>query len=195
MEVEKYVKMNNNHIYTGQKYPHVYTLSISTGKNQRRKHSGNIHSNKKYKYMVIAESNTVLQEYYITRRYKSTIHEGIYIVKAERCSRAARGTSRAKQEKSWEEELRWCPNFCCTLTTTGGCAASSDQLQPSHHDPGSRIWTWESSVVRRNPASAYIKPNCVHNRYMCRWKVYREYKHIWIWNATVSKVTIEKPVI
>ena len=34
-------------IYAGQKYPHVYTLSISTGKNQRRKHSGNIHSNTK----------------------------------------------------------------------------------------------------------------------------------------------------
>ena len=55
--------------------------------------------------MVITESDTI-QEYYIIRRYKSTIHEGIYIVKAERCSRAARATSRAKQEKSWEEELQ-----------------------------------------------------------------------------------------
>ena len=56
--------------------------------------------------MVITESDTILQEYYIIRRYKSTIYEGIYKVKAERCSRAARGTLRAKQEKSWEEELR-----------------------------------------------------------------------------------------
>ena len=44
----------------------------------------------KYKYMVITESDTILQEYYITRRYKSIIHEGIYIVKAERYSRAVR---------------------------------------------------------------------------------------------------------
>ena len=32
----------------------------------------------KYKYMVISESDTILQEYYITRKYKSTIHEEIY---------------------------------------------------------------------------------------------------------------------
>jgi len=29
-------------------------------------------STEKYKYMVITESNTILQEYYITRKYKST---------------------------------------------------------------------------------------------------------------------------
>ena len=37
--------------------------------------------------MVITESDTILQEYYITRKYKSTIHEGIYIIKTEGCSR------------------------------------------------------------------------------------------------------------
>ena len=55
--------------------------------------------------MVITESDTILQEYYITRKYKSTIHEEIYMTKAERCSRAARGASRAKQERNREEEL------------------------------------------------------------------------------------------
>jgi len=60
----------------------------------------------KYKYMAITKSDTILQEYYITRKYKSTLYEEIYITKAERCSRAARGVSRANQEKSWEEELR-----------------------------------------------------------------------------------------
>ena len=59
----------------------------------------------KYKYMVISESDTILQEYYITRKYESTLYEEIYITKDERCSRAARGVSRANQEKSWEEEL------------------------------------------------------------------------------------------
>ena len=58
----------------------------------------------KYKYMVITESDTILQEYYITRKYKSTSYEEIY--KAERCSQAARGVSRTKQERNWEEELR-----------------------------------------------------------------------------------------
>ena len=32
----------------------------------------------KYKYMVITESDTILHEYYITRKYKSTIHKEIY---------------------------------------------------------------------------------------------------------------------
>jgi len=60
----------------------------------------------KYKYIVITESDTILQEYYITRKYKSTLYEEIYITKVERCSRATREASRANQEKSWEEELR-----------------------------------------------------------------------------------------
>ena len=32
----------------------------------------------KYKYMVITKSDTILQEYYITRKYKSTSYEEIY---------------------------------------------------------------------------------------------------------------------
>jgi len=43
----------------------------------------------KYKYTVITESDIILQEYYITRKYKSTLYEEIYITKAN-------------QEKSWE---------------------------------------------------------------------------------------------
>ena len=54
----------------------------------------------KYKYMVITESDTILQEYYITSKYKSTLYEEIYITKAERCSRAAGEASRADQERS-----------------------------------------------------------------------------------------------
>jgi len=41
----------------------------------------------KYKYIAITESDTILQKYYITRKYKkNTIHKEIYIIKAERCS-------------------------------------------------------------------------------------------------------------
>ena len=94
---------------------------------------------KKYKYMVITESDTILQEYYITRKYKSTYAKRY--TKAERCSRAARGTSRDKQEKSWKEELRRRPSFCCTPTVTEESAAYSDQLQQGHQGPVSRIWT------------------------------------------------------
>ena len=55
----------------------------------------------KYTYMVITESDTILHKYYATRKYKrNTIYEEIYITKAERCSRAARGASIANQEKS-----------------------------------------------------------------------------------------------
>ena len=94
----------------------------------------------KYKYMVIIESDTILQEYYITRKYKSTIHEEIYITKAERYSRAAKEAPRANQEKSWEEELRRRPSFCYPLIAMEGSAAHSDQLQQDHHSSDSRIW-------------------------------------------------------
>ena len=125
--------------------------------------------------MVITKSDTILQEYYITKRYKSTIHEGIYIVKAERCSRAARGTSRTKQEKSWEEVLRRCPSFCCTLITTGDplCALISysqatmiQALESGHGNPG----------LLATPASTYTKARW--RAYMCTGNVYREYKHV-----------------
>jgi len=35
----------------------------------------------KYKYIVITENDTILQEYYITKEYKSTIYKEIYIIK------------------------------------------------------------------------------------------------------------------
>ena len=50
----------------------------------------------KYKYMVITESDTILQKYY----------KEIYITKAEKGPLAARGASRANQEKSWKGKLR-----------------------------------------------------------------------------------------
>ena len=78
--------------------------------------------------MVILENDTILHEYYITRRYKSTIYEGIYTIKLRDAHDTVRGTSRAKQEKSWKEELQRCPSFCCTLITTGGSAARFDLL-------------------------------------------------------------------
>ena len=52
----------------------------------------------KYKYMVITESDTILQEYCTLENIR--VHNVKRSTKAERYSRAARGTSRAKQKKS-----------------------------------------------------------------------------------------------
>jgi len=54
-------------IYAGRKYPHVYTLSISTGKNQSTKLRGALYiPTYEYDYKVITGCDTILQEYYIT---------------------------------------------------------------------------------------------------------------------------------
>ena len=58
-------------IYVGRKYPHVYTLSISTGKNQRRKYVVIYIPTEKYKYMVITEKRYNITGILHTRKYKS----------------------------------------------------------------------------------------------------------------------------
>ena len=90
--------------------------------------------------MVITESDTILQEYYITRRYKRIIHEGIYIIKAERCSRAAREDLESRTGEELEGRATTTSKLRRALTTMGGSAACYDQLQQGHHGPGSRIW-------------------------------------------------------
>ena len=61
-------------IYTGQKYPHVNTLSISTDKNQSMKVCGALYiPTYEYNYKVITKYDTILQEYYITDRHKCEI--------------------------------------------------------------------------------------------------------------------------
>ena len=58
-------------IYVGQKYPHVYTLRISTGKNQRTKARGALYiPTYECNYKVITGYDIILQEYYITNRRK-----------------------------------------------------------------------------------------------------------------------------
>ena len=56
-------------IHASQKYPHVYRLSISVGKNQRAKARGALYiPTYEYNYKVITRCDTILQEYYITDR-------------------------------------------------------------------------------------------------------------------------------
>ena len=62
--------------YAGQKYPHVYTLNISTCKNQSTEVHGALYiPTYEYNYKVITICDTILHEYYITdiaqiREYK-----------------------------------------------------------------------------------------------------------------------------
>jgi len=49
-------------IYAGQKYPYVYTLSISTGKNQSTEARGALYiPAHEYNYKVITGSDPILQ--------------------------------------------------------------------------------------------------------------------------------------
>ena len=53
------------------KYSHIYTLSISAGKNQSTKVSGALYILiYEYNYKVIIGCDTILQEYYIIDRRK-----------------------------------------------------------------------------------------------------------------------------
>jgi len=59
----------------GQKYPYIYTLSISTSKNQSMKVCGTLYILiYEYNYKIITGYDTILQEYYITdrRKYENT---------------------------------------------------------------------------------------------------------------------------
>jgi len=58
-------------IYIGQKYPHIYTLSISTSKTQSMKVCGALYiPTSEYIYKVITSCDTLLHEYYIIDRRK-----------------------------------------------------------------------------------------------------------------------------
>ena len=51
----------------GEKYPHIYTLSISTGKNKSTEASGALYiPTHEYNYKVITRGDPILHEYYIT---------------------------------------------------------------------------------------------------------------------------------
>jgi len=58
-------------MYIGRKYPHIYTLSINTGKNQSSKIRGALYIlTYEYNYKFITRGDAILQEYYITDRRK-----------------------------------------------------------------------------------------------------------------------------
>jgi len=127
--------------------------------------------------MVITESDTILQKYYITRKYKGTIHEEIYITKAERCSRVARGPRE--------------PNRRGTGRKNHGEVQASAAFQSSRKDPlrtlisynkATMVWPLgsehdNSGLSDATPRVHIIKPSGVHIRHMCTGKVYRDYKH------------------
>ena len=86
-------------IYAGQKYPHIYMLSISTCKNQSTEARGALYIlTYEYSYKVITRCDTILQEYYITDRRKCE--------NTKRCTsmNSIKGGSESSQENSRVEQ-------------------------------------------------------------------------------------------
>ena len=131
---------------------------------------------KKYKYMVITESDTILQEYYITRKYKVQYGK-IYITKAERYSRAVRGPQEPNKRGTGRKSY-------------GDVQASADSIRSSRKDSLRTLISKATNVRSLGsghensglsdaiPRVHMMKPSGVHIRHTCTGKVYREYKHI-----------------
>ena len=93
-------------IYASQKYPHVYTLSIRTSKNQSTEARGALYiPTYEYNYKVIIRCDTILHEYYITdrcncentRRYTSmNSTKGAHEFAEEKLERRAGGPRRIR---------------------------------------------------------------------------------------------------
>ena len=67
-------------IYAGQKYPHIYTLSISKGKNQSMEARGSLYILiYEYNYKVITRCDTILQQYYINDKRKCKNTERVQV--------------------------------------------------------------------------------------------------------------------
>ena len=74
-------------IYVGQKYPHIYTLSVSTCKNQSSKRHGALYiPTYEYNYKVITRGDTILKEYYITDRCKCENTKGYTVMNRTKCA-------------------------------------------------------------------------------------------------------------
>ena len=112
----------------------------------------------KYKYIVITESDTILQEYYITRKYQSTIHE-IYIIKAERCSRYSKRDLESQSGEELEgKSYGGNTSFCCaTLIATEG-SAMLHALKSEHTGRGLSDTTQRVQEMR--PSGVHIRHTC-----------------------------------
>jgi len=89
-------------IYIGQKYPHIYALSISIGKNQSLKIRGALYiPTLEYNYKVITRCDTILEEYYITdsRNCEST--------KGYTSMNSTKGAHELQEENSRDEQGAW----------------------------------------------------------------------------------------
>ena len=122
----------------------------------------------KYKYLVITESDTILQEYYITRKYNSTSYEEVYK------SWEVLTNNKKSLENQTGEEL-------------GGRAAATIQasvaLRSSRKDLLRTLISYSKVTKVRSLGSEHenlglsdatlrvhiMKPIGVHNRYTCTW--------------------------
>ena len=95
--------------------------------------------------MVITESDTILQEYYITRKYKSTVQEGIYIIKTERCSRYGK---RDLESQTGEKSGR--KNYGDVLASTA--------LRSPREDPLRTLISYSKIIMVQTPGSGHENP-------------------------------------
>ena len=106
------------YIYIGQKYPHIYTLSISIGKNQSTKVRGASYIlTYEYNCKVITGCDTILQEYYITdnaqlqkykEMYKYEQYKGRSRVTTEKLESRTEGLEGKDSGRSADD-----PCYCC----------------------------------------------------------------------------------
>ena len=142
----------------GQKYPHIYTLSISTDKNQSTKVCCALYiPTHEYNYKVIIGCNTILQEYYTTDRHK--------------CENVKRYTTinstKEKLERRAGGPERIGPRTGQLLIHD----ATAAQLwsQEVYHSASSRIWTCRSRGVRTLQRVVRWVPSSVQGQAPVYW--------------------------
>ena len=101
----------------------------------------------KYKYIVITESDTILQEYYISKGYKYNLQGNIHNQKLK--------GAHEQQEESREPIRRRAGRKGLRVSTTLSLH-HSDLLRRFCYAPRSKIWTYEFRVVRCNPTSGNV---------------------------------------
>ena len=90
-------------IYVGQKYPHIYTLSINTGKNQSMKVYGVLYiPTYKYNYKVTTRCDTILKEYYIIDRRKCENAKKYTYVNSTKCPHELQKENSRDEQRAWK---------------------------------------------------------------------------------------------
>ena len=188
-----YGDVTATYIHRSELPSRIYTKHVQA-RIRVRTHIGNIHSNRK-----------VQVHGYHRKWYNITgilHHQKIQKYNTWRDIWKLRG-AHEQQEGSREPNKRGTGRKSC------GDVQASAAVWPPRKDPLRTPISYSKAIMVQalesghdnlglsdtTPRVHIIKPSGVHIRHMCTGKVYHEYKHIWTWNETVSKVTTGKSVI